>query len=343
MNTSELGLNFSQLQRLFGVTETRDTFYGIADNHEDDSIPAPLKSPSGYRYWPLETLPAISTRYKSLASPNCGLAPIISCYVTKGGGSHKTTDAFNLACFLGISGKKVLVVGLDFQLNISKKLGVDNSIHNVKRTGLMYKGIADVLEHHEKIENVIVNSTMPNVDLIPESPNLVRLEAWLVSQVRREEKIKNELEPLREYYDAIIIDNNPSWSQLSISSLCACDLNVASVGIDSNSNEALPQFFEAMELSGIMPEHLILALGMMEKTNLKKNIRTHLEDNFGGFVSRAVIRKSTAVDEANALHLPVFLHKPKEGVSEDYIELCEEIWDRAVFAVDKNRGLELNQ
>jgi chromosome partitioning protein len=340
MDTIDLSLNFSQLQRLFGVTETRDAFYSLADDEADDSIPTPLKTRSGYRYWPIESLPQISTRYRALATPVSGIAPIISCYVTKGGGSHKTTDAFNLASYLGISGKKVLVVGLDFQLNISKKLGIDNSIHNVKATGLMYKGIADVLEHGVDIGDVIVSSTIPNVDLIPESPNLVRLEAWLVGQVRREEKIKNKLEPLRKYYDVIIIDNNPSWSQLSISSLCACDINVASVGIDSNSNEALPQFFEAMELSGIMPEHLILALGMMEKTNLKKEIKSHLEDSFKDLVSRSVIRKSTAVDEANALHLPVFLYKPKEGVSEDYMNLCEEIWDRAVYAVDKNQGME---
>jgi chromosome partitioning protein len=337
----DTNLNFSQLKSLFDITDSRDTFYDLADIGKE--IPKPIRKSHGYRFWPVEALPEISKRYKVLSETSSGIAPIINFYLSKGGGSHKTTDAYNFSCYMGMMGKKVLVLGLDFQLNISKKFGINNSVSNIKQTGEYYAGIYEVLEQGTDIKDVVAETTMPNVFLIPESSNLVRLEAWLVGQIRREEKLSNALEPLRDYFDVIVIDNNPSWSQLSISSLCACDVNVASIGLDSNSNEALPQFFETLEASGIAPRDIILAGGMFEKTILKKQLKEFIKENYGTMFAETIIRKSTIVDEANAKHLPVFIYKPKEKVSEDYLNLCEEIWDRAVIATDLNNGIEQTQ
>lgn len=324
----ENGLNFSDLQSIFNITESRDTFYDLSEKGID--LPLPKRKPNGYRYWTNEMLPMIAQKYSQL--PSTAKAPVISFYLSKGGGSHKTTDAFNMASFLGINGKRVLVIDLDFQLNITKKLGVDNSIFKIKETGEFHRGMYEVMYDNTSIEDVITETTMPNVYLIPGSSNLVKLEAWLVGQVRREDKLKNILEPLRDYFDAIIIDNNPSWSQLSISSLCACDINIASIGLDTNTNEALPQFFATLEISGVAPKSIFLAQGLMESNSLKKQVKEHLKATYGEMLSESSIRKSTIVDEANAMHLPVFLYKPKEKVAEDYLKMCEEMWHRSVFS-----------
>lgn len=333
-------LNFSQLQHLFNITDSRDSFYSMADSGQ--GLPQPIKKQNGFRYWTPSMLPEIAQKYMTLSSPKSNLAPVISFYLSKGGGSHKTTDAYNLACYLGMAGKKVLVIGLDFQLNISKKLGIDNSRYNINQTGEYNKGLYEVMVDNSSWEESIHQTSAPNVWLVPESSNLVKLEVWLTTQVKREEKLQKAIEPLRKEFDAIIIDNNPSWSQLSISSLCACTVNIASIGLDANTNEALPQFFETLEFSGIQLEELILVPGLFEKRNaLKKGIYEHLKNMYGNMLTEKAIRKSTAVDEANATHIPVFLYKPKDPVAEDYLDVCEEIWDRAVIALDNTENYEL--
>ncbi len=331
----ELTYNYASVKTLFNITESRDTFYAKADD-DNSEIPPSQKKGNGYRYWDLNSLAQIGEKYPILESPKSKEAVVISFYVSKGGGSHKTTDALNLAGYLGIKGKKVLVIGLDFQLNISKKLGIDNSTSKVKETNQFYPGIAEVLIDKQDINKAVFETPLPNVYIIPESSNLVRLEAWLVSQVRREEKITKTIEPLKKDFDAIIIDNNPSWSQLSIGSLFACDANVASIGVDSNSIEALPQFFDTLEQCEIALTENILVAGMTENNAIKKQVYGHVKKHFSDILTPRGIRKTTIVDEANALHLPVFLYKPREKVSEDYLEVCEDIWLRSVAAKDKN-------
>lgn len=322
-------LNFAALKQIFNITDSRDMFYDLAEKGVE--LPKPMRKENGYRFWTADKLPAIAKRYSDIPANN-GRTPIINFYVTKGGGSHKTTDAFTFASFLGIFGRRVLVIDLDFQINITRKLGIDNSIGSIRATGEYYRGMYEVLNDAIdcKIEDAIVETRMPNVSLIPASVNLVKLEAWLIGQPKREQILSKTLESIRDHYDAIVIDNNPSWSQLSSSSLFACDLNVASIGLDANTQEALPQFFETMEMTGTMPKDLMLAQGFYEKTALKKQIQETIKRIYPDNVSQAFIRKSTAVDEANMFDLPVFLYKPKENASEDYLQLCEEIWTRAV-------------
>lgn len=333
-NYQESLYNFSTIKEIFEIPDSRDTFYSKASKGIE--VPHPIKSnKQGYRYWNISDLAKIGETYSQLASPNSGLAPIINFYVSKGGGSHKTTDAFNLATFLGIHGKKVLIVGLDFQLNISKKFNIDNSRTSIASTGVSYNSMYEILANHIPVEEAIYKTEFPNVYIIPESSNLVRLEAWLLSETKREIKIKKILDGLRSDFDAIIIDNNPSWSQVSMNALFACDVNIASIGVDSNTLDALPQFFDTLEQAEVNLEENLLVLGMTENNSFKTQSRLDIKNQFGDICLGVDIRKSPKVDEANSLHLPVILHDPKSPVADDYRKVCNEIWGRAVLIKNK--------
>ena len=329
MQEQESLYNFSAITQIFGLTESRDTFYSKAE--KGDEIPSPIKTnQQGYRYWNIKHLAIIGEKYSNLTSTKSKEAPIVNFYVSKGGGSHKTTDAFNFATFLGIHGKRVLVVGLDFQMNISRKFNINNSKSAIENSGKVYKSMYDILANGCNIEEAIYQTNFPNVCIIPESSNLVRLEAWLLSETHREYKIKNILDPLRKEFDVIIIDNNPSWSQLSVNALFSCDVNIASIGIDSNTLEALPQFFDTLEDAKINLKENILVLGMTETNAFKAQSKNYIRKTFGDICLDSDIRKSPRIDEANALHLPVILHDPKSPVADDYRKVCTEIWSRAV-------------
>ncbi len=329
MQDSESLYNFSAITQIFGITESRDTFYSKAEKGEE--IPHPIKTnQQGYRYWNINHLAIIGEKYSPLSSTKSKEAPIVNFYVSKGGGSHKTTDAFNFATFLGIHGKRVLVVGLDFQMNISRKFDINNSKSAIESSGKVYKSMYDVLANGQNIEEAIYQTSFPNVCIIPESSNLVRLEAWLLSETHREYKIKKILDPLRKEFDAIIIDNNPSWSQLSVNALFACDINIASIGIDSNTLEALPQFFDTLDDAKINLKENILVLGMTETNAFKTQSKKHIRKTFGAICLDSDIRKSPKIDEANQRHLPVILHDPKSPVADDYRKVCTEIWSRAI-------------
>lgn len=339
MSETETLYNFSAIKDIFEITESRDTFYSKAE--KGDEIPSPTKTnKQGYRYWNVRDLAVIGEKYSKLPSTKSRLAPIINFYVSKGGGSHKTTDAFNVATFLGIHGKKVLVVGLDFQMNISRKFNINNSKSATESTGIVYKSMYDILANEKPAEEAVYETSFPNVWIIPESSNLVRLEAWLLSKTKREYKIKQVLDTLRKEFDAIIIDNNPSWSQLSLNALFACDINIASIGTDSNTLEALPQFFDTLDDAEInLPEN-VLVLGMTENNAFKAQSKNYIKKTFGDICLDSDIRKSPRIDEANALHLPVILHDPKSPVADDYKKVCTEIWSRAV---EVRNGIDLNR
>lgn len=327
--------SWKDLKQIFDISEDRNTF---VSNSEKGVIPKYHRGKNNYRVWDLKDLPDIGRVYSrdTVFSKRAEKAPVINIYVSKGGGSHKTTTTFNLAGNLAINGLKVLVIDLDFQMNITKKLGIDNLRSTIESGGYFYEGLAEVLINGNKgIEEVICSTTIPGIDLIPASSNLVRLESWLVSQVKREHKISKIIEPLKSKYDVIVIDNNPSWSQLSINALFACDLNIASIGIDSNTIEALPQFFETIEYAEIDLADQVLLCGHDESTSLKSEIRDTIEGEYEGFVCKNTIRKSVKVDEANLNHLPVILYEPKNQASDDFKKVTAEIWVRAIKAANK--------
>ena len=129
------------------------------------------------------------------------------------GGVGKTTTSLNLAACLGILEKKVLLIDLDPQANATSGIGID--LKKIKKSSY------HLLEHSEKISNIILKSSTPNLDVVPSDIDLVAIELELVNHPNREFMLKEALREVKDKYDYIIIDCAPSLGLITLNALTA--------------------------------------------------------------------------------------------------------------------------
>ena len=175
---------------------------GIAQSVE----PEPLIGPTG-RPWPdLPTPPPLTEHGPALIIAMCN----------QKGGVGKTTTTINLGAALAELGRHVLLVDFDPQGSLSVGLGVNphtlsSSIYNL------------LLSRDTSIDEVIDETNVPGLDILPSNIDLSAAEIQLVSEVAREQTLVRLLESVRSRYDVILIDCAPSLGLLTINALTAAD------------------------------------------------------------------------------------------------------------------------
>jgi chromosome partitioning protein len=127
------------------------------------------------------------------------------------GGTGKSTVAVNVAVGLARRGKQVLVVDLDAQANATHMLGAAEARPTLREV------LIDRIPAEEAVRPV-----EPGLSILPSSPALAPIDAWLATQVRREEVVRQRLASLAER-DFVILDCAPAWSFLNVSGLLYAD------------------------------------------------------------------------------------------------------------------------
>ena len=158
------------------------------------------------------------------------MAKIISIANQKGG-VGKTTTAINLSSLIAAAEKKILLIDIDPQANSSSGLNI------FKKNPSVY----EVLIGNEKIDDVIIDSYMPYLDILPSNINLVGAEIELVEMEGREKILDKALQPIVNNYDYIIIDCPPSLGLLTLNSLTASDSVLIPVQCEYFALEGLGQ------------------------------------------------------------------------------------------------------
>ena len=142
-----------------------------------------------------------------------GPATVIAMCNQKGG-VGKTTSSINLGAALAEYGRKVLLVDFDPQGALSVGLGInphelDLTIHNL------------LMERRTKIEDVLLKTNIPGLDLLPCNIDLAAAEVQLVNEVAREQSLLRAIQPAMPDYDIMIIDCQPSLGLLTLNALTA--------------------------------------------------------------------------------------------------------------------------
>ena len=144
-----------------------------------------------------------------------GQARVISV-VNQKGGVGKTTTTINLGAALAELGRRVLLVDFDPQHSLSVGLGVSTR----KLDGSIYDLMMD---ESTNIEDFLLKTTVPGMEMIPSHENLAAAEGGLMNVIAREKVLKRVLKPVLDYYDVILIDCQPSLGLLTVNALTASD------------------------------------------------------------------------------------------------------------------------
>ncbi|NLO89781.1 MAG: ParA family protein [Clostridia bacterium] len=238
------------------------------------------------------------------------------------GGVAKTTTAVNLGACLALRGKKVLVIDIDPQGNASSGLGVDRL--NLK--GCIY----DVIINGVPIDQIIVETKIEGLHVVPATLRLAGAEIELVSAISREVKLKKALAPVRDNYDFILIDCPPSLGLLTLNALTAADKILIPIQCEYYALEGLGQLMNTIKLiKKHLNPHLELegvVLTMFDaRTNLSIQVVEEVKQYFKNKVFKTIIPRNVRLSEAPSHGEPVITYDPKSRGAEVYNELAGEI------------------
>ncbi|MBI5287481.1 MAG: ParA family protein [Chloroflexi bacterium] len=235
------------------------------------------------------------------------------------GGVGKTTTAINLGAALARNGRRVLIFDFDPQANSTAGLGM-------RTQGLT---TYDVVVGGTHANDVVVETTIENLSLIPATPSLAGAEVELVPMMAREFRLRRALEPLRDRYDYILIDCPPSLGLLTVNALAAADEVIVPVQCEYLALEGLGQLTSTLELvrRNLNP-HLSLRgllLTMFDgRTNLSQQVADEVRAHFAQ-TFKTVIPRSVRLSEAPSHGQSIFQYDPSSRASAAYDALAQEV------------------
>ena len=163
------------------------------------------------------------------------------------GGVGKTTTAINLAAFLAVAERRVLLVDTDPQGNAGSGVGA--------RVDEADPCIYEVLVEEVPVEEAIAKTAVPGLDLLPAQQRLVGAEVELVGMMAREMRLRRSLEPVRDKYDYIIIDCPPSLGLLTVNALAAADSVLIPIQCEYYALEGLGHLLNAVKPGAKQSQH----------------------------------------------------------------------------------------
>ena len=249
----------------------------------------------------------------------------ILCFANQKGGVGKTTSAVNVAACLARAGKKVLLVDADPQGNATSGIGV--SKRELEST------VYDVLIGQKTVAETVVETSAKNLFLLPSGIDLVGAELELADEARREYRLKDALEQVREQYDYIIIDCPPALGLVTINTLVAADGVIIPLLCEYYSLEGLTQlnatigqirkrYNAHLELLGV---HLNMYDGRL---NLTVSVLEEIKKFFPGKVFRTPIPRSVRMSEAPSHGLSIVDYEPHGKGAAAYAAVTRELMTR---------------
>ncbi len=234
----------------------------------------------------------------------------------------KTTTAVNLAAYLAILGRKVLLVDFDPQGNASSALGTSP----MKLQKSVYHGMLGLTSP----EAVTCATTLTHLQLVPAAPHLAGALVELVNVPARESYLRKFLHRVRHKYHYVLIDLPPSLSLLTVNGLVASDEVLIPVQAEYYSLEGIGQLLETVKLIRAHLKHPLKVAGALvtmlnTRERFSREVAANLRANFPHKVFITEIPRSVALAEAPSFSKPVALYRPDSAGALAYERLAQEI------------------
>ncbi len=246
--------------------------------------------------------------------------------VNQKGGVGKTTTAVNLSTALAAIGKKILLVDLDPQGNLSTGLGFNYN----KREVTIYDIIKD---NNLKTIDAINQTKIPGLNIILSSINLSGIEFELAVDSDKNKKLINKISSIKKEYDYIIIDCPPSLGILTVNSLVASNSLLVPLQCEFYALEGLAQLLRTVETiktnlnKSLYLEGIILTM-YDSRNRLSEDVISDARSHLGNKVFKTIIPRNVKLSEAPSHGLPAILYDRKCMGSLAYIELAREFLER---------------
>jgi chromosome partitioning protein len=241
------------------------------------------------------------------------------------GGVGKTTTAINLAVSLAHLGCESLLIDMDPQSNTTTGLGVDkNSLE---------RDIYDVLVNGIALEDILKNTIIDRLDIVPATTDLSGAEVDLVNVNDREKKLKFALEKFRRMYKYIIIDCPPSLGLLTINALVAADSVLIPMQCEFFALEGLGQL--SGTISALMQNYSLNLEGILftmydSRANLVEQVVEEVKKFFKEKVYETKIPRTIKLAEAPSFGKPVLLYDSSCKGAQAYLDFAREFLVRQI-------------
>jgi len=288
----------------------------ISDFQEEEST-----SPYGKG---VEMKPIRSYSEKKPVNHVIGTTKVISI-INQKGGVGKSTTAVNLSAALGEMGKQVLLIDLDPQGNATSGLGIEKN--------QLSHCIYDVLLADTPLVDVIIPDVSQELDLVPATINLAGAEVELVSEMARENRLKDAIGPMRGKYDYIFIDCPPSLGLLTVNSLVAADKLIIPIQTEFYALEGVTKLLESMKrvknrLNPSLDIFGILLTMYDGRTTLSRQVAAEVRNFFGDQVFETIIPRTVKLSEAPSYGIPITQYDPQGKGAISYVNLAKEVIER---------------
>jgi len=248
---------------------------------------------------------------------------LIIAIANQKGGVGKTTTALNISSAFAFLGKKTLLIDTDPQAH--------STLSSVNDASKLDKSLYDVLiDNKVKIEEVILNSTIPGLDVAISKISMAKLEPALLGQIDGHFRLKDSIDNIKKKYDFIIIDTPPTLGLITLNALVASTHLLIPIQSSYLCLEGTDDLLETVDKVKKIANPNLQIIGVLvtlhdRRTNISKDAVARIKQVFGKKIFKTMITKSVKLEESPAYKESIFTYSPRSTGAFQYKKLAEEI------------------